>query len=316
MDAKRFDWNLIKSFLAVLDAGTLSGAAETTGISQPTLGRHIDEMETRTGLVLFERGRAGMTPTPNALALAEEARVMQAGAAAFAMAAAGRETAVEGVIRITASEIMSNYVLPAILIELQEAEPALEIELVATNSVENLLARDADIAVRMVRPTQNDLIARKVNDFAMGAYARGDYLARYGTPQTVEDLAAHRLIGYDRSDLIERGMMRLGIRFDRSLFRFRTDHQVVYWELVKAGAGIGFGPRFVAAQSPGLVRVFADFDIEPLPVWLTSHRELKHSAKVRRVYDFLAERLSALRLGEITPEANAGTGKEGPSPAR
>jgi len=301
MDNHRFDWNLIKSFLAVLDAGTLSGAAAATRTSQPTLGRHVDELETLTGLVLFERGRSGMTPTPNALALAEEARAMRAGADAFAMTAAGRDTAVEGTIRITASEIVSNYILPEILVALQEAEPALEIEIVASNSVENLLARDADIAVRMVRPTQNDLIARKVNDMAMGAFARRDYLEKHGTPHNISDLSTHRIVGYDRNDLIERGMARLGVPFDRSMFRFRVDNQIVYWEMVKAGAGIGFGPRFVAAKSPGLVRILPDLDIEPLPFWLASHRELRHSAKVRRVYDFLAEELSGLPLDGVTP---------------
>lgn len=253
MENRRFDWNLVKSFLAVLDAGTLSAAAARTGVSQPTLGRHVDELETLTGLLLFERGRSGMVPTQNALALAEEARAMQAGADAFALAVAGRETAVEGTIRITASEIVSNHVLPEILVDLQEAEPGLEIELVASNSVSNLLARDADIAVRMVRPVQNDLVARKVNEMAMGAFARRDYLDRHGIPATAGELAAHRLVGYDRDDVIERGMARLGFAYDRSLFRFRTDHQVVYWELVRAGAGIGFGPLFVAARSPDLV---------------------------------------------------------------
>jgi len=301
MENRRFDWNLIKSFLAVLEAGTLSGATTVTGVSQPTLGRHIDELEALTGLVLFERGRSGMTPTQNALALAEEARAMQTGADAFAMTAAGRDTVVEGTIRITASEIVSNYVLPELLIALQEAEPALEIELVASNSVENLLARDADIAVRMLRPVQNDLIARRVNEMAMGAYARRDYLDQFGTPHSIGDLSSHRILGYDRNDLIERGMARLGITFDRSLFRFRVDNQIVYWELVKAGAGIGFGPRFIAAKSPDLIRILPELDIEPLPYWLCSHRELSHSAKVRRAYDFLAERLAALPLGDITP---------------
>jgi DNA-binding transcriptional LysR family regulator len=300
MDSNRFDWNLIKSFLAVLDAGALSSAARETGISQPTLGRHIDELETLSGLVLFERGRSGMSPTPDALAMAEEARSMQECATAFAMAAAGRETEVAGTIRITASEVVSAYILPDILVQLQDAEPALEIELVATNSVQNLLARDADIAIRMVRPVQNDLIARKVNDMAMGAYARRDYLEKHELPQAVDDLFSHRLVGYDRTDLIERGMQRMNIRADRSIFRFRTDHQVAYWELVKAGAGIGFGPVFVANKSPDLVRVLPELDLEPLPYWLASHRELKHSVKVRRVYDFLADGLGGLPLGDTT----------------
>jgi DNA-binding transcriptional LysR family regulator len=300
MDNRRFDWNLIKSFLAVLDAGTLSGAAAATGTSQPTLGRHIDELEALTGLVLFGRGRSGMTATPNALALAEEARAMQAGANGFAMAAAGRETAVEGTIRITASEVVSTFLLPEILVALADEEPALEIELVASDSVQNLLARDADIAVRMVRPVQNDLITRKVNDAAMGAFAHRDYLEKHGTPREPHDLFSHRVIGQDRDDLILRGMARLGIRPDRSAFTFRTDHPIASWNLVLAGAGIGFMQVAIANRSSNLVRVLPELDIEPLPYWLCSHRELRHSARVRRVYDFLAERLAALPLGGVT----------------
>ena len=300
MDNRRFDWNLIKSFLAVLDAGTLSGAAAATGTSQPTLGRHIDELEALTGLVLFGRGRSGMKPTPNALALAEEARAMQAGANGFAMAAAGRETAVEGTIRITASEVVSTFLLPEILVALADEEPALEIELVASDSVQNLLARDADIAVRMVRPVQNDLITRKVNDAAMGAFAHRDYLETHGTPREPRDLFSHRVIGQDRDDLILRGMARLGMKADRSAFAFRVDHPIVSWELVRSGAGIGFAQVAIAARFPALVRVLPELEIEPLPYWLCSHRELRHSAKVRRVYDFLAERLAALPLGGVT----------------
>jgi len=296
MDDARFDWNLIRSFLAVLDAGTLSAAARQSGISQPTLGRHIGELEAQTDVVLFERGRAGMIPTGAALRIAEEARRMHDSAAAFSMAAADQETRVEGTIRLTASRVMATFVLPPVLGALRAAEPALAIELVASDSIENLLARDADIAVRMVRPIQNDLIARKINDFVMGAYAHKDYLTRAGVPQTLEDLFHHTLIGYDRTDLIERGMRALTGGYDRDAFQIRTDDQIAYWAIVEAGAGIGFGPRYVARRNPVLRRVLPELAIAPLPVWLASHRELRHSAKVRRVYDFLAETLSALPL--------------------
>ncbi|RNC96823.1 MAG: LysR family transcriptional regulator [Oricola sp.] len=296
MDGTRFDWNLIGSFLAVLDAGTLSGAARQSGISQPTLGRHVGELEAQTGLVLFERGRAGMMPTQAALRIADEARAMRDSAAAFSMAATDQETRVEGTIRLTASRVMATFVLPPVLAALRAAEPALAIELVASDGIENLLARDADVAVRMVRPTQNDLIARKVNDFVMGAYGHEDYLARAGTPETLDDLYRHTMIGYDRTDLIERGMRALTGGYDRDAFQIRTDDQIAYWAIVEAGAGIGFGPRFVARRNPALHRVLPDLQIAPLPVWLASHRELRHSAKVRRVYDFLADTLSALPL--------------------
>jgi DNA-binding transcriptional LysR family regulator len=152
----------------------------------------------------------------------------------------------------------------------------------------------------MVRPVQNDLITRKVNDAAMGAFAHRDYLETHGTPREPRDLFSHRVIGQDRDDLILRGMARLGFRADRSAFTFRTDHPIASWNLVLAGAGIGFMQVAIANRYPGLVRILPELDIEPLPYWLCSHRELRHSARVRRVYDFLAERLAALPLGSIT----------------
>ncbi len=162
----------------------------------------------------------------------------------------------------------------------------------------NLLARDADIAIRMTRPIQNDLIAVKVNDLAMGTYAHERYLAKTGVPETVQDLAGHRLVGYDRDMLILNGMKALGIEGDRSLFTFRTDDQVAYWELVKAGAGVGFGARWLARQTPELRRVLPDLNIPPLPMWLASHQELRTSLKIRRVMDFLREAISAMPLAD------------------
>lgn len=293
---RSFDWNLVKSFLAVVDAGSLSAAAAASGASQPTLGRHIDELEAISGLVLFERGRAGMRPTQAALALVDEARDMAREADRFALVASGREQSVAGTVRITASAIVSTYVLPPVLAALRRAEPAIEIELVSSNDVQNLLSRDADIAIRMVRPTQNELIARHANEFAMGCYARRDYLAAFGTPQTVEALLAHTLVGYDRSDVILNAMRRLGIAGGRENFALRTDDQVANFELVKAGAGIGFGPRFVARKTPELVRLLPDLPIPALPMWLASHRELHTSLRIRRTADFIFEALRALPL--------------------
>lgn len=282
----------------MLDKGTLGGAADACGLSQPTLGRHIDVLEEQTGLTLFERGRGGMIPTPAALRLGHQARQMRDSAIAFSMAADDQDSRVEGVIRLTASHVMAAFVLPPILVALRQAEPGLDIELAPSDAITNLLARDADIAVRMVRPVQNDLIARKVNALSLSAYAHRDYLARHGVPETMDDLFAHTLIGYDRSDLIERGMRALAGQFHRSMFRIRTDDQVAYWELIKAGAGIGFGPQIVARKSPELVQVVTSMQIPPMPVWLASHRELRHSARIRRVYDFLADALSSLPLAD------------------
>lgn len=290
------DWNLIKTFLAVAEQRTLLAAATALRISQPTVGRHIDELETATGLTLFVRGRRGMALTEAGLALLDDARAMAKEADHFLLRASGRASEASGPVRITASDIVATYVLPPILVALKEAEPGIDIELAPSNTVANLLARDADIAIRMVRPMQNDLIAVKVNDFAMGTHAHEHYLERHGEPETVDDLFGHRLVGYDRDTLILNGMKALGMEGDRSLFTFRTDDQVAYWELVKSGAGIGFGALWLGRQTPGVHHILPSLRIPPLPMWLASHEELRTSLKIRRVMDFLREAIAAMPL--------------------
>jgi len=259
------DWNLIRAFFIVSETGSLSAAAKNMKISQPTLGRYINALEAQIGSPLFIRSRTGMELTQTGLTLLEEARVMDREAGHFALKAAGRETAVSGTVRITASSAVATYLLPALLVEFQKSEPQIQIELVSTDTVENLLARDADIAVRMVRPVQNDLIARKANALRMGAHAHRDYLSRFGTPARMEDMLDHQIIGYDRNDMILRTMAEYGIKRSRDMFAFRTDDQVAYWELVKAGAGIGFGSNYLAAMTPELVRVVPALNIPALP---------------------------------------------------
>ena len=291
------DWNLIRSFLAVAEHGSLAAAALDTGISQPTLGRHIDALEASLGLLLFSRGRSGMALTEAGLSIVEDARAMRAEADRLAVKAAGRAETVSGTVRITASQVFSTYVMPQVIAGLASAEPDIQVELVASNAVENLLSRDADIAVRMVRPVQNDVIARKTNDLGMGAYAHEDYLARHGTPAAGDELFLHRIVGMDRSNLIIDGMAALGMHAQRSSFAVRTDDQVAYVELVRAGAGIGFLADVIARADPRLCRILPEIEIPALPVWLASHQELRTSRKIRRVMDFLFEHISAMALG-------------------
>ncbi len=290
------DWDQIRVFLAVVDAGSLCKASEVLSMSQPTVGRYINGLEAATGLSLFMRGRAGMVLSEAGLHLLDPARAMAAQANQFALTAAGSRQNVAGTVRITASTIVATYILPPILCALQDSEPAIEIELVASNTAENLLARDADIAVRMFRPSQNDLITRKVNELSMGIYAARHYVERFGQPLQGADLQQHRLVGYDRDEQILQGMAEFGITASRDMFALRTDDQVAYWECVKAGMGIGFSAHFVAAQCPDLVRLLPEIEIPPLPMWLTAHQALHTNLRIRRTMDFLYEALRQLPL--------------------
>jgi DNA-binding transcriptional LysR family regulator len=287
------DWSLVRSFLAVLDAGSLMAAARALGAQQPTLSRHIAELEAQLGTALFERTGRGVNPTATALAIAAAARRMEEGAEEVTRAAVGLRDATTGTVRVSASETVASYLLPAILATLQEEEPGIQLELVASNQVSNLLRREADIAVRMVRPQQRSLIARKIAEVKVVACAHRHYLARAGVPREPGDLLRHRLVGYDRSDQIVRGFARAGLPLTKEHFSVRTDHHATYGQLIAAGAGIGFVGAYCLPSWPGVVEVLPQLQIPSLPCWLTVHREIRSRKVVRKVYDFLAERLGA-----------------------
>ena len=291
MSRESFDWALVKSFLAVLDAGSLMGAARRLQAQQPTLSRHIAELEAQLGLSLFERTGRGVLPTAAALAIADAARQMQQGAEQLGRTMLRTRDATTGSVRISTSEVAAVWLLPPLLAALHAAEPGIQIELVASNALSNLLRREADIAVRMVRPVQTSVVARKLGEIAIVAAAHESYLARAGTPRRPQDLLHHSLIGYDRDDSLLRGFAALGQPVAREQFALRTDDQVAYGRLVAAGAGIGFVAAYTLAHWPGVKPVLPMLKIPPLPCWLAVHREIRGNRVVRRVYDFLAESL-------------------------
>ena len=300
MDKAHFDWTLVRSFLAVLDAGSLMGAARRLQAQQPTLSRHVAELELQLGAPLFERTGRGVVPTALALAIAGSARQMEDGADALGRALAGQRDATTGSVRITTSEVAAVWLMPAVLAALQRQEPGIQVELVASNGLSNLLRREADIAVRMVRPTQGSLVAKKLGEVPIVAAAHQSYLARAGTPREPIDLLQHRLIGYDRDETVIRGFAALGLPLAREQFALRTDDQVAYGQLIASGAGIGFVAAYNLAHWPGVQPLLPMLKIPPLPCWLAVHREIRGSKVVRRVYDFLAE---AVPVALIDPVA-------------
>ncbi len=288
-----FDWTLIRSFLAVLDAGSVTAGARRSGATQPTLSRHVAELEAQLGVPLFERTGRGVTPTGAALAIAEAARRMQDAAVAVAGGLARSRSETRGVVRVTTSQVAASWLLPGVIARLQRAHPAIEIELVASNELTNLLRREADIAVRMVRPAQSSLIARKLGEIDIVAAAHASYLAKAPPLRGPEDLIAHRLVGFDRDDTILRGFARLGVTLSRSDFACRTDDQVAYGQFVAAGAGIGFVAGYTVRQWPGVVRLLPELVIPAFPCWLAVHREIRSNPLVRTVYDYLSRELPA-----------------------
>jgi DNA-binding transcriptional LysR family regulator len=228
-------------------------------------------------------------PTATGLAIAEPARQMEEGASALARSLAKSRDATTGTVRITTSQVAATWLLPPLLARLQEAEPGIAVELVASNQLTNLLRREADIAVRMVRPAQGSLVARKLTEIEIVAAAHQSYLDRAGIPRQPQDLLSHRLIGYDRDETIVRGFVGTGMPLQRESFALRTDDQVAYGRLVATGAGIGFVARYNIRHWPGVVALLPQLGIPALPCWLAVHREIRGNRLVRRVYDFLAE---------------------------
>jgi DNA-binding transcriptional LysR family regulator len=294
-DLKNFDWSLIRSFLAAIDKGSLLGAARALQMSQPTLGRQVTQLESQLGVVLFERTGRGLAPTPIALKLAVAARSMEAGALQLSGTLSGEQTQSGGTVRITASGPVAVYLMPAVLAALRQAQPEIQVELVASNLVSNLLRREADIAVRMVRPDQASLVARKLGQVGLGAYAHRSYLARHGTPKVPTDLLEHALVGGDADTTILQGFEALGLSVARENFVLRSDDLVVQWQAVRSGLGVGFCADYLARTDPDVLRVLpAVLNIPPIPMWLAVHREIRTNQRIRTVFDFLAEALPPL----------------------
>ncbi len=285
------DWSLVQAFLAVAETGSLSGAARVLASSQPTLGRHVRRMEQVLGLRLFERRARGLVLSEAGLAILPEAQAMRAAAGRMALLAAGQDRRLEGSVRITASEVVSHFILPPILARLRREEPGIQIDLDVSNATGNLLFGEADIAIRMYRPEQLEVITSHVTDLPLGIFAARSYLERAGIPASVEDMLGHDFIGYDRDQRIIDGMARMGWKLTRENFVMRTDDQAAYWHLVRAGCGIGIGQVLAVQDEPDMVRLFADLEIEPLPVWLAAHEAMRATPRIRRVWEVLGEGL-------------------------
>jgi DNA-binding transcriptional LysR family regulator len=286
------DWNLYRTFLAVLKEGSLSSAARQLALTQPTVTRHIDALENATGVDLFMRTQRGLTPTDMALKLIPHAETLAATAAALMRVASDRTGQVRGTVRITASEVVSVEHLPRILATLRRRHPGLVIELVLSNAVDDLLRREADIALRMTEPVQGVLLARRLPSIELGLFAHRNYLAYRPAPTSMARLADHDVIGFDHETPALRALVRRFPALDRSRFAVRTDSDLAQLAAIRAGCGIGMCQVAVADRDPELVRVLPKLVSVELGLWVVMHEDLKSSARCRAVFDALVDGLS------------------------
>ena len=284
-------WEHYRTLLAVIKEGSLSAAARQLELTQPTVGRHIDALEKTLGLALFTRSQTGLVPTQSALMLAPHAENMASAAEALRRTATGEAAEDRGTIRITASEIVGTEVLPEMLTRFREAHPRIAIEVLISNRTEDLLQRDADIAIRMTRPTQNALMAKKIGAVNLALFAHRSYLEAHGTPKNLDDLSQHSLIGFDREPSMRRLKEVLGETLTREMFAFRCDSDVAQFAALKAGFGLGMCQRPLAGRYPDLKPV-EGLDIQfSLDIWVVMHEGLKTSPTMRLMFDHLAVEL-------------------------
>lgn len=288
-----------------MQEGSLSGAARVLGLTQPTVGRHIDALEAAFGQPLFTRSQAGLQPTEMALHLRGTAQAMQSGAAALARAASeGSGQTMTGTVRISASDVVAVEVLPSAIARLRARHPGLVIELVPSNRVQDLLQREVDIAVRMMEPVQGALIARRVPDVMLGLFAHRAYLELHGAPATLQDLGRHSLIGFDVGAPYVRAAVQRYPPYQRSSFALRTDSDLAQLALLRAGCGIAPAQLPWARRHPDLVRVLAQDFALAIPAWVTMHEGLRASARCRLVFEVLVQCLQDYTSISITCPRN------------
>jgi DNA-binding transcriptional LysR family regulator len=287
----KFDWNKARAFLVTAEEGSLSAAARALGMAQPTLGRQVDGLEQELGIVLFERVGRGLTLTPSGLELLEHVRAMGEAAGRVSMTALGQSQALEGTICISASETYAAVLLPPIIAKLRIMEPGIQVEIVVANHASDLRRREADIAIRNFRPTEPDLIAKKIADADAVLYATPDYIEKIGNPTKPYDLRHADFVNMDHGGMMLKGLNTLGLGLSEANFPLLTESYLVMWELVRQGAGIGVLDAYIGDADPGVRRVLPDLEPLVFPIWLVAHRELATNRRIRMVYDFLAEEL-------------------------
>lgn len=288
----RVDWNQLRAFLETAETGSLSAAARKLGQSQPTLSRQVAALELSLGVTLFERVGKAMALTATGQELLGHARVMGAAAHELGLAAAGRSEEVEGLVSVATSDAVAAYLMPKILLHIRQAAPGILVEVVASDGCSDLQRREADIAIRHVRPEQPELIGRLVRQSSACFYASESWVRANGLPRTAAEAVQHDFVGLDREGHYLQHLRGNGLLLSETNFRSYADNSVTYWEMVRQGLGIGAIMEEIARETPGMVRVLEDVESFQLPIWLVTHRELRTAPRIRIVFDLLAEVLA------------------------
>lgn len=287
-------WDDYRIFLAVARAGTLSQAGQQLGISQPTVGRRIAALERALDARLFDRVGRQMIVTPGGSAVQQEAEAMERAAASVGLRTLGIDRRPAGTVRLSVTEgLASTWITPR-LAPLLKHYPGLKLEIATDRIAANLSKREADIAIRFFRPTQSNLLIRRFGDLRYGLFASRAYLKTCGTPRAPTDLVAHRLIGFEeeRRDWPEMAFLyRHGLA---ECFVYRSNSAIAQLAAAEAGLGIAPLPIYLARPRKSLTRIMEPIDLPSRQIWLAVHKDIRETARVAALWDFLAETLTML----------------------
>lgn len=290
-NAINFDWNRARAFFVTVEEGSLSAAAKALKMSQPTLGRQVSALEKELSVKLFERVGRGFEITRSGIELYEHVKAMGEAANRLSLTASGRSQSIEGTVSISATNVTSAYILPALIHKLGQREPGIQIELISTNSLSDLRKREADIALRNVEPSHPELFFKKLKQTEACLYANPGYLKKIAPVLKVSDLKKAAFLGFQNNHVYIEGLKKIGVEVTSKNFHVLSDDQIFQWEMVKQGAGVGVMLEKVGAKEKSVRKVLEKLPPLPIDNWVVAHSELKTNRRIRLVFDFLAQEL-------------------------
>lgn len=291
------DWNLVRTFVTVAERGSLAAAAAALGLAHPTVARHIQSLEAALGVILFDRRSSGLKLNAAGRRMLTAAQEMLNGAKAFEMATHAVRATGSGLVRITASEFLAD-VFPELLAPLRQPgdEAATNIALLVGNELLNLLEGEADIAIRHVRPQQQDLVCRRLAGLPLGLYASRSYVGEWGEPSATT-VARHRFIDSVQAPRLQREAKRRGLDLHKEQFVFRSDYFAGRLSGALGGWGIAVVPLHVARKHPELLRVLPDTPDMEIEMWLVGRQDVRTTPYLNKAFVTAGETLNRFVAG-------------------
>ena len=288
----QFDWNRTRAFLVVAEEGSLSAAARSLNMTQPTLGRQIAALEQELNVTLFEQVGKRQVLTQSGQKLVGYVKQMADAANQLSLMALAQRTELSGLVTVSVNQLDAMYRLPPVVRKIREVAPDIELRIDVSNDVADLKRREADIAVRSFRPEQGDLITRKIAQEAIGLYCTPHYAERFPGVRQLKDLRHVDVIGYDTTSNVKDRLRDLGAASDTYRFPIISAFQLLHIEMAKLDQGLIFLPMDIGRKIPELISVLPESQpVMEVPIWLVCHRELRTNPAVNLVFDTLAEAL-------------------------